>query len=344
MTTLRFQTSRAIGAAIVLTITGAASAVAQTSSSTGSMGAGSTSSASTSGTMSHGAGMSASMQDSTTRRAASRRRVTTRSSSGRLASDTDLPVRKDAAPAPAAEPAPAPAPVADTPAPLPPAPAPAPEPAPVPVPAPAPTMDTPAPAPTPMPVQPARFGNGLYFGVQGGANFPQSNINAYYRAGASGGLVLGYDPIAFPIGIRVNAVYNRLQGENIAGTTGSTTTTSTRYRNADLYSAFVDATGRLPFGRILGATSGLYLVGGPGVTVFRNYQNFQNVTGTTVGASKVDLGYKNATRFALNGGGGLDFGIGAASLFVEGRYVRVFTKGRDTDYVPVMVGLRFQTR
>jgi hypothetical protein len=48
-------------------------------------------------------------------------------------------------------------------------------------------------------------------------------------------------------------------------------------------------------------------------------------------APLVDAG--DATRFAANGGVGLDFGIGPASLFAEGRYVRVFTRGRDSNYI-----------
>jgi hypothetical protein len=50
---------------------------------------------------------------------------------------------------------------------------------------------------------------------------------------------------------------------------------------------------------------------------------------------------RNVTRFALNGGAGLSWGIGAASLFVEGRYVRVFTQNRDTDFIPLSIGLTF---
>jgi len=192
--------------------------------------------------------------------------------------------------------------------------------------------------------QPAtRFGNGAYFGIGAGANFPQNNINAFYRPGVNANAVLGWDPAVSPIGLRLNVAYNRLQGETIATVPGGATTTETRYLNADLFSGFLDAKLRLPFGRLFGATSGLYAVAGPGVTYFRNYQNFQATTGTGVVTPDNAL-YRNATRFAVNGGAGLDFGIGPASLFLEGRYVRTFTQGRDTDYLPVTIGLRFQTR
>ena len=80
------------------------------------------------------------------------------------------------------------------------------------------------------------------------------------------------------------------------------------------------------------------------MTYFRNYTNFTNVTGITPNSSQNVVRTFNAedrTQFALNGGGGLSFGVGAASLFVEGRYVRVFTEGRRTDYIPVTLGITF---
>ena len=78
------------------------------------------------------------------------------------------------------------------------------------------------------------------------------------------------------------------------------------------------------------------------MTYFRNYNNFASTTGTPAGQNVTrTFNNEDVTRFALNGGGGLSFGVGAVSLFVEGRYVRVFTQGRNTDYVPVTLGLTF---
>jgi hypothetical protein len=66
------------------------------------------------------------------------------------------------------------------------------------------------------------------------------------------------------------------------------------------------------------------------------------VTGTNVGQSRTGtFNPEDVTRFAANGGGGVSWGLGNVSLFVEGRWVRVFTQNRNTDYVPVTVGLTF---
>ncbi len=187
-----------------------------------------------------------------------------------------------------------------------------------------------------------RFGNGLYLGVQGNANFPQNRINDFYEAGYGAGLQLGWDPQTSPIGLRLNTNWNRLNGRDLAVVNTGTTRVEADVQNADLYSAFADAKLRLPFGRFFGATSGLYVVGGGGVTYFRNYSDFTNVTGISTGPNAVrTFNAEDATQFALNGGGGLSWGIGNVSLFVEGRYVRVFTQGPRTDYVPVSIGLTF---
>jgi hypothetical protein len=330
--TLRFTTSRAVGAAIALTIGTVSSAAAQTATGSGSMGTTDT------------------MQDSTTRRASgsARRpaRSTTRRTSGAAVRkdasggySSGGMVTKDVAPAPmAAEPAPAP--VAVEPAPLP-APVPAPEP--VPAPAPEPVVTTTTTTTTTTETPRARFGNGFYIGLGGGANFPQNELNNVYDVGPSASVQFGVDPTTAPIGLRLNLGYNRLNGTTLA-TTGATTLEAA---SSNLYSALLDAKLRLPFGRLFGATSGLYAVGGGGVTYFQNYQTFERVSGTTVGGSVGTPRLQNAgdaTRFAANGGLGLDFGIGPASLFAEGRYVRVFTRGRDSNFIPVTLGLRFHTR
>lgn len=284
--TLRFTTSRAIGAAIALTIS-ATAAAAQT-----------------------------------------------------------MPVRKDPMPVRKETPAPAPAPTPVTPAP-------APAPAPMPVDT-TPRVDTTTAVTTTTtttvestgevlpPARTTRFGNGFYMGVQGGANFPQGDINSYYETGYGAGAMLGWDPVSSPIGVRLNANWNRLNGKDLLNQTVNGVTYQADLPNADLYSAFADAKLRLPFGRFLGATSGLYAVGGGGVTYFRNYNDFGATTGTPSGNSVTNtFNTEDVTRFSLNGGGGLSFGVGNVSLFVESRYVRVFTQGRDTDYVPVSIGLTF---
>lgn len=203
------------------------------------------------------------------------------------------------------------------------------------------TGDVPAAAPMPA----TRFGNGFYVAIQGGANFPQNNLRNGFKTGYGAGGQLGWDPIGSPLGLRLNLNWQRFQGRANPVLNGIAYTGTVN--DANLYSALADAKLRLPFGRALGSTSGLYAVGGGGLAYFKNYNNFAAVAGTGAATGVPNQSVTNTfrsqdvTRFALNGGGGFEFGVGPASLFVEGRYVRIFTPNQSADYVPVTLGLSF---
>jgi len=256
------------------------------------------------------------------------------------------PVRKDAP-----VPAPTPTPVTkDTPAPMP---------APAPAPAPDTTASIPAPAPAPAPVltdttttvttttssgelsapmMPTR--SGFYLGLGGAAEIPQNSLRDFYRTGWGVEGQLGWDPVNSPLGLRLNLGYARLQNQ----------TQFSQLRDPQIYQAVGDAKLRLPFGR--GLLSGLYAVGGGGVYYFRNYTNTLNVTtnpgtgggvgnGSNGGSVTNVFNAEDKTQFGANVGGGIQFGLGNAALFVESRYVRIFTPNRNTDMVPVVAGLTF---
>ncbi|HEX4684496.1 MAG TPA: hypothetical protein VH277_17385, partial [Gemmatimonadaceae bacterium] len=116
------------------------------------------------------------------------------------------------------------------------------------------------------------------------------------------------------------------------------------------WSALLDAKLRLPFAmRFLGGgTTGLYVVGGGNWDYMRNYATTFAVTNP--GTNFNNQGVQTATvsnsgslsRFGLNAGGGLSFGVGRTELFVESRYVRVFTSAERLSYVPILVGVTFR--
>jgi hypothetical protein len=281
--TLRFSTTRAIGAAIAITLGSVSTAMAQT------------------------------------------------------------PVRKDT-PAPA----PTPTPVTKE------APAPAPMPAPAPAPTPAPDTTASLPAPAPAPVLTdttttvttttttttstgelpmMRTRSGWYLGLGGAAEIPQNAMRDYYRTGWGVEGQLGWDPVNSPLGLRLNLGYARLQNQ----------TQFSQLRDPQIYQAVGDAKLRLPFGR--GLLSGLYAVGGGGVYYFRNYDATLNLTtnpGTGTGGNVTNtFNPEDKTQFGANVGGGVQFGLGNATLFVESRYVRIFTSTRNSDMVPIAAGLTF---
>jgi hypothetical protein len=187
-----------------------------------------------------------------------------------------------------------------------------------------------------------RWGNGFYVGLHGGTQFPQNEINNAYDPGYNVGAMLGWDPVNSPLGLRINGSWNRLNGRTLASQSIGGVNFTGAVPNADLYSAFADAKLRLPFGRFLGSTSSIYAIGGAGMTYFRNFDRFTATTGTTANQSRTGtFNPEDVTRFAANLGGGVSWGLGNVSLFVESRWVRVFTQNRNTDYVPLTVGLAF---
>jgi hypothetical protein len=299
--TLRYSTTRAIGTAIALTLVGAAAASAQDPS---------------------------------------RSRIPVRKE-GTPSTTSGMPVSKEPAPAPAPAPAPEPAPA----------------PAPMPAPAPADTMATTTTTTTTtsvstgeVPMQPSmkQFGNGFYVGIAGGASFPQNELNRVYKTGFNVEVPIGWDPANSPLGLRLNLGYNRLRADDRFDFSQTNNGAGT-LKDPQVFQAVMDAKLRIPFGHLLGATSGLYAVGGGGAYYFRNYTNTVGLTvtgnggttGNTGGSVTNTFNTEDRTRFGANVGGGVSWGLGRTSLYVESRYVRVFTPNRDSDYVPVMLGLTF---
>ena len=121
----------------------------------------------------------------------------------------------------------------------------------------------------------------------------------------------------------------------------------------------LDATVDMPFGT--NKTSSFYLLGGGGVHYFPKYGSASNSTttpGDTTTTTPPPGGYpqvnytttttadrSSTTRFGLNGGAGLSFGLPQGSaVFLETRYVTVFTKDQRTNYWPLVGGIRWTMR
>jgi len=254
-----------------------------------------------------------------------------------------MPVRKDA-PRPSSTPMPV---TKDTPAPRDttssiPAPAPMPAPAPV-------AVDTTTSVTTttttvstgevPPPAPSIHLRNGWYFGVAGAAEMPKTNFSSLYKTGWGVEVPIGWDMPSGPLGFRANLGYATMRQKS-----GLPVAVS----EPKIYQAVADLKLRLPFGR--GLLSGLYAVGGGGAYYFRNYGNSPVVSSTTANGTTYTSTFSNiygtgtsssSTRFGMNAGGGLQFGIGSAALYAESRYVRINTPGSHSAYVPVALGLTF---
>jgi len=193
-----------------------------------------------------------------------------------------------------------------------------------------------------------RFTNGFYIGIGAGTSMPIQTLRNAYNPGLNISVPFGWDAPLGPLGIQGTVSYNNFDARSTfrdAATTGATNALAAV--NPQIWSGLADLKLRLPFmGRFLGGgTTGLYVIGGGGVHWLRNYSSTFGVTNP--GTNINDQGQQTASvsnsgslvRFGLNGGAGLTLGLGAAELFVESRYVRIFTSAERTSYVPILAGI-----
>ena len=164
--------------------------------------------------------------------------------------------------------------------------------------------------------QAGRFG-GWYFNLGGGLAMPRGALDDLYGNGWNVTGSVGWHPTASAFGLRFDVAYDRLNGESIPS--GG----PTELADASILSGLADVTLRIP--RALGLNP--YLVGGGGVYRFSDY-----------GGDNTE----SATEFGWNVGGGLRFGWGFTSLFVESRYMSVGTPGERATYVPIILGITFR--
>lgn len=212
-------------------------------------------------------------------------------------------------------------------------------------PPPRPTAETTVVAP---PVVVRHYGNGFYIGVGGGMNVPTGAIRDAYDPGFNVTVPIGWDAPTGPLGLRLDLSYNQLDARSVLRNNGNAVTTTST--NPQIWSAMADAKFRLPFtGRFIGgATTGLYAIGGIGAHYLRNYSSTLGLTNPSTNIN--DQGVQAASlqdngslwRMGANVGGGVSFGLGSTELFVESRYVHIFTKDQATSYVPIILGVSFR--
>ncbi len=194
--------------------------------------------------------------------------------------------------------------------------------------------------------------SGLYFQVGGGASIPAGDFSQAYHNGWNGMAAIGWQPAESPLGLRLMVGYNRLNGKTFGAG-------ASRFelQDPDLWSANLNADLRVAkWG--LNPFNGLYLTGGAGAYHFRNFGVNAESLGGQLG-TELATDEDNTTKFGLNGGLGLSFGIGNAAMFVETRYVSIFAKRNGTNtvggtdaaltypnfenstYIPLIIGFKF---
>lgn len=192
--------------------------------------------------------------------------------------------------------------------------------------------------------------NTFYIGLGAGASMPSGQFRNVYKDGWSATVPLGWRPANSPLGMRADIAYSKWGGETVDGV---------KLGSAAVWDGMLDATLDMPFGT--NKTSSFYLLGGGGVHYFPKYGGASSSTATpgdTTTTTPPPGGYpqvnyttttsgdrSSTTRLGLNGGAGLSFGLPQGSaLFLETRYVTVFTKNQRTNYWPLVGGIRWTMR
>ena len=192
----------------------------------------------------------------------------------------------------------------------------------------------------------------FYVGLAAGASMPSGQFRNAYRDGWSATVPIGWRPANGPLGMRLDIAYSKWGGATVGGV---------KLASAAVWDGMLDATVDMPFGA--NKTSSFYLVGGGGLHYFPKYggESYSvaatpgDTTTTTPPVPPGPYGQVNSvvaiedrsstTRFGLNGGAGLSFGLRQGSaLFLETRYVTVFTKDERTNYWPLVGGIRWTIR
>jgi hypothetical protein len=153
--------------------------------------------------------------------------------------------------------------------------------------------------------------------------------NMGYDSGLNVSIPIGWHNPASICGFRLMLGYNQLNGGSF--TTGGTSPVVLSNPDPKVYSAEANQNLRFPFNER--RTSSIYLTGGGGVFMFRNFGQGSALAGY-LGDDVLDpndeANESTINKWGVNGGAGLEFGIGTSSLFIETRVVNVFA-GRDDE-------------
>lgn len=156
------------------------------------------------------------------------------------------------------------------------------------------------------------------FGIAAGATIPVGDAADALATGFNVMGILDVQPVAMPLGVRFDVAYHSLGFKDDLGIVSDP-------GNFRIWSGTANA-------KLTASNNGVvrtYVLGGVGVY-----------------ATSCD-GCESQTKFGLNGGGGIEFGVGGFNAFTEARFHSIFVKndgstsGGNINFVPIVFGIRF---
>jgi len=190
---------------------------------------------------------------------------------------------------------------------------------------------------------------GFYFGIAGGWSAPSGDWGTPFEDGWNITVPFGWQPFSSRFGLRGDIAYDDHGGASYTGDPSNTVPIDDPVINPLAPSANVAMDGLSIWSGNLdltldvlqwGAqrTGGLYLLGGVGVHFFDSPT--ATITPLAGGAPTIVEG-ESKTEFGWNAGGGIAFGIGRSSLFLESRFFTASHANVDAEWVPIVIGFRW---
>ena len=206
--------------------------------------------------------------------------------------------------------------------------------------------------PTRNPAQPTAgatrylFGNsGFFVGLGVGTAVPYNQLSDLgYDSGLDLTIPMGWRRPGRTLGFRATLGYDQVHAD-VASADRTEPAMLGSAPDPKVYSGTADALLTFPIGRSAreGRGLSLYALGGGGVYLFRGFGG-RTVLADVLGGDEIGSSRKNVHKWGLEAGAGMEFGLGPTALFVESRWVNVFTGGSRTgnDYlrwVPIAAGV-----
>jgi opacity protein-like surface antigen len=189
---------------------------------------------------------------------------------------------------------------------------------------------------------------GFYLGLGGGWSTPSGDYGEPWDPGWNATLTFGWQRGASRWGLRGDIAYDSHSGDSftrntfpsVIGDEPGFVTTTFDVDNSEVWSGNLDVTlDVFQWGR--SRLSSVYLIGGGGVHYFTApTMSLTPRVGENSGVTQRFEG-DSQTKFGLNGGAGIAFAIGRSALFLESRYFTAYTDNTNSDWVPVIIGLKW---
>lgn len=157
-------------------------------------------------------------------------------------------------------------------------------------------------------------------GVGGGLTVPVGSLSNVNKTGYNVLAALSFRAPAFPLGFRIDGMFNSLP------------TKVTDARTLQVWTVNANLVANLT--SVPHAPVTPYLIAGIG---WYNDRYRVRTSGNTV----IATGNTSDNDFGINGGAGLRIALGSSSLFAEARYHYVFTPGQRLEMIPITIGINF---